>query len=177
MLNQEELESIGNTDMTYAREFVNNSHFHQMTVPKEHYKLMAFLSRRIDNQTIYDIGTYRGLSAIAMAANPTNKVISYDIENFVETGTPPNVEFRIGDCYQDAELLKSPLILLDVDPHDGLFEPKFVNWLVENNYKGTVVFDDIHLNEQMQLFWDNVTVEKYDLTDYGHYSGTGILVF
>jgi hypothetical protein len=112
-----------------------------------------------------------------MASNPSNRVISYDIADFLECTTPANVEFKIGDCYLDADMLKSPLISLDVDPHDGQFEKQFIAFLIANNYQGIVICDDIHLSPQMQDFWDSVTVKKYDVTEVGHYSGTGMIIF
>jgi hypothetical protein len=39
------------------------------------------------------------------------------------------------------------------------------------------MLDDIHLNDDMKLFWNNITEEKYDLTSIGHWSGTGLVVF
>ena len=50
---------------------------------KEHYKLLAYLSSFFNNETIVDIGTYRGLSALALSYNSSNKIITYDIiDNF-----------------------------------------------------------------------------------------------
>lgn len=176
-INLQELNNVKNIDISFALQFVSAQHYTWMTAEKEHYKLLSFLSFKFNNSIIYDIGTYRGLSAIALAANKTNKVISYDIENFIETSIPDNVEFIIGNCYNDANILQSPLICLDVDPHDGVFEPKFITWLHENNYKGLLVLDDIHLNKSMEKCWNEITLEKYDVTEIGHYSGTGIVVF
>lgn len=176
-LTQEELDTIKNVNLAFAKNYVNDAHYAQMTADREHYRLLAYLSSRMSNCTVYDIGTYRGLSAIALSANTTNQVVSYDIVDYVQCSKPDNVEFRIGDCYQDSELLKSPLISLDVDPHDGVFEPKFIQYLQDNNYHGILVLDDIHLNESMNNFWNQVTQTKFDLTEYGHYSGTGLVVF
>ena len=38
-------------------------------------------------------------------------------------------------------------------------------------------FDDIHLSRQMDNFWDGLKNDKYDLTEIGHHSGTGIAIF
>lgn len=177
MLNLEELKNVKDVDLSYTYEYVTSQHYQWLTADKEHYKLLAYLSSKMDNTVIYDIGTYRGLSAVAMAANKTNKVISYDIVDLVEITSPKNVEFKVGNCYEDEGLAKAPLILLDVDPHDGVFEPQFIKWLKENNFKGLLVLDDIHLNEGMEKFWNDIDLEKYDVTEFGHYSGTGIVVF
>jgi hypothetical protein len=39
------------------------------------------------------------------------------------------------------------------------------------------MFDDIHLNSEMSNFWDGLENEKYDLTDIGHHTGTGIAIY
>jgi hypothetical protein len=39
------------------------------------------------------------------------------------------------------------------------------------------MLDDIHLNEAMINYWNSFTEEKYDLTNIGHWSGTGMVIF
>lgn len=179
MLTLDDLKEVESTDLEFALEFVNARHYAQMTAPKEHYKLLAFLAKKTKgkNKTFYDIGTYKGLSAIALAANSQHKVVSYDIVNYLECKTPDNVEFKIGDFYEDKKILKSPIILTDVEPHTGEFETKLLNWLIENNYKGLLIIDDIHLTPEIENFWNQIELEKIDATEYGHYSGTGIVIF
>jgi len=146
----------------------------------DHYALLCWISEHFDNTTIYDLGTFRGMSALALAANPTNKVITYDIDPFPTeriSNPPSNIEFVVGNFFEDPEVLKSPLIMFDVDPHNGIIEREFLNWLEANKYKGMVFFDDIHLNVPMQAMWDSITREKYDLTEFGHYSGSGLVVY
>jgi hypothetical protein len=171
------LNKVKNTNMVFAKAYLPEHQYVMLERDNEHYKLLAHLANNLHDATIYDIGTYKGLSAIAMASNPSNCVVSYDIGNFLDCTTPTNVEFKIGDCYLDPGMLESPLISLDVDPHDGEFEKQFISYLVANDYKGIVICDDIHLNPQMQDFWDSVTVKKFDVTEVGHYSGTGMIVF
>jgi hypothetical protein len=79
---------------------------------------------------------------------------------------------------EDSETIKGcKLILLDIDPHDGIQETVFTNKLANINYKGFIICDDIHLNIGMRNWWNSLNVEKYDLTDIGHMSGTGMLVY
>ncbi len=166
-------------DLSYAKPYIRTTFdYEQVTAPKEHYRLLAHLSYKFNNQTLYDIGSYRGLSAIALAANQENKVISYDIDDFLRVEKMNNVEYKIGNCYEDPGLLSSPLIMLDVDPHEGTFEQSFVEYLLKQEYKGVVVLDDIHLNPAMIQFWNWISgVEKHDITEYGHHSGTGLVIF
>ena len=142
----------------------------------EHYRLLAFISKLYNGVNLLDIGSYQGSSAIALSFNKKNKVISYDIEHQPEIADIkiPNIEFIKGNVIKDE--ITAPFILLDTY-HDGTFEQDFVDHLIKIKYKGLVMFDDIHLNREMDNFWDGLKNEKYDLTEIGHHSGTGIAVF
>lgn len=76
-------------------------------------------------------------------------------------------------------LLQSSFILLDIDPHDGVLEYEFYEWLCDNDYRGFMVCDDIWYFEGMRKnFWYKIPYEhKIDLTEEGHWSGTGIIRF
>lgn len=143
----------------------------------EHYTLLTALSHCFSDSVIFDVGTFRGSSALALSSNQNNRVVTYDVSDLITHDLPENVEVKIGDYKEDAELLTAPLIVFDVDPHDGVLEQELVDFLVANNYQGVVVFDDINLNEDMQAFWASLTQEKYDISDKGHWSGTGIVFF
>ena len=142
----------------------------------EHYRLLAFISKLYNGVNLLDIGSYQGSSAIALSFNKKNKVISYDIEHQPEIADIkiPNIEFIKGNVLKDE--ITAPFILLDTY-HDGTFEKDFVDHLLKIKYKGLVMFDDIHLSAKMYNFWDGLKNEKYDLTEIGHHSGTGIAVF
>ncbi len=145
---------------------------------KEYYVLLMNVSNLVNNTIIYDIGSYRGHSAVALSSNQSNKVISYDIGNYIDlNSTPSNVEYRVGDFFENLDILLSPLIYFDTDPHDGQLETEFVKWASSSGYKGTVLFDDINLNDKMKAFFASVTQEKYDISDIGHQSGTGVVFF
>jgi hypothetical protein len=152
--------------------------YNLMCDPNEHYMLLSYLSYQYNNVNIFDLGSYRGFSAIALSSNPTNKIISYDIDYFLDIlDRPKNVEFRIGDFFTELDILSSPLIMFDVDPHDGEIEFEFIEWLSKKQYKGSVIFDDIHLNSNMRNFWKNIKQDRIDLTEFGHWSGTGMVKF
>ena len=146
---------------------------------KEHYRLIAYLSTRFDNTCIFDIGTNKGYSALALSYNSSNQIISYDIENLRRLNGQPEsnrIEFLIGDVLEDERLLSAPLIMLDTD-HDGTFENQFYQFLKSNQYNGFLFLDDIHLNNAMIRFWNSITEPKVDLTDIGHFSGSGLVDF
>lgn len=161
---------------------------------KEHYKLISFIAKQFPDGSVFvDVGTAHGHSAIALTSNNKSKVITYDlIDRFIrENPTPykktiknhPRIDFRVKNCLEAKEfdeVKKSPLIFLDVDPHDGNQERIIVNMLKMADYKGVILCDDIHLNEGMRKWWNNEIpngIKKMDLTKYGHWSGTGALIF
>jgi len=146
---------------------------------KEHYQLLAYLTTRFQDATFFDIGTLKGYSALALSYESANRVISYDIADFKELTHPEqltNIEYRIGNALDAPELLSSAMILLDT-AHDGEFETQVYSFLKQNHYRGLLVLDDIHLNDPMKQFWGSIDLPKEDVTDIGHWSGTGIVDF
>ena len=72
--------------------------------------------------------------------------------------------------------MSSDIIMLDTD-HDGVFEEAFYSFLKSSNFSGILLLDDIHLCDEMKQFWAAITEPKYDITEYGHFSGTGLVCF
>jgi len=148
---------------------------------REHYKLLSYYSTQYSNTTLLDIGSYKGCSALALSYNGTNTVKSFDISTGLKQlySYPTNVEFIVDDVSKPeykSLIMSSPFIMLDTD-HNGIFEHMFYEYLKDIKYTGTVMFDDINFNEAMKLFWKSIKHEKYDLTDIGHHSGTGLVIF
>lgn len=150
----------------------------------EHYKLLSFFSDLFTDELILDLGTRDGLSALCLSWNQKNSVITYDLspkpvemENF--ESLIPNCEFKQMNVFdEDIETIKkSKLIFLDLDPHDGVQEKKFMDILNDINYKGIVICDDIKWFSEMSKWWNEITTVKYDVTNFGHGSGTGIIDF
>lgn len=166
-------------DTKYIEQYASFTNISYMSWPsgREHYRLLMFVSNLFDNSLIYDVGTNRTMSALALSMNPKNKVKSYDVVKVLPENPPvQNVEYILGNCTQDSDLINAPFIFLDVN-HDGLFEMEFYNHLKQINYKGMLMLDDIHLNEPMKQYWNQFQEPKYDLTGIGHWSGTGLVVF
>lgn len=175
-------ENISKIDLTRFSRYVANpehrNYFFDVDF-KEHYRLIAHLSTGFGQSVIFDIGTNLGYSALALSYNDTNRVISYDLVECKQLNHADelnNIEYRIGDVLADTRLLESPLIMLDTD-HDGVFENKFYTHLKENNYKGLLFLDDIHLNPPMREFWSSIAEPREDITDLGHWSGSGLVDF
>lgn len=160
--------------------------FFGLEAGKEHYKLLAWLSHNIDGErTLYDMGTLYGFSALALSANPRHVVVTCDLQDLVPAEVQtykarPNITFAKKSC-TDADVLdaaaKSAVVVLDVDPHDGVTETQVVSMLEKRNFKGLLVCDDIKLNHSMQYFWNRVKQPKWDVTHLGHWSGTGLVCF
>ena len=172
----EELDGI---DMSFIETWLNKDDTGYMhhSSGREHYRLLTYISTLYDDKIIFDVGTNECRSAVCLANNNHNRVKSYDIIQVLpENPTLNNIEFILGDSTKDLDILSSPFIFIDVD-HDGIYEEKFLKFLKEHNWKGLLLMDDIHLNADMKRVWESINTEKYDLTNKGHWSGTGLAVF
>lgn len=151
---------------------------------KEHYRLLAYITSLYQGANLFDIGTYKGFSALALSKNKNNKVYSYDILNEPEieyltkyTNLSTNIHFKIKDVILDRDiLLNSPFIILDT-AHDGIYENIFIEFLIKNNWNGLLLLDDIYEFPELTKIWKSIKLEKYDLTEKGHWSGTGLVIF
>jgi len=117
---------------------------------------------------------------LAMSYSSNTKIISYDIVDFKTIrNLPKNVEYRLGDFRLDPQVLQSPFIFIDVDPHDGIQEQAFHEFFLANNYKGLVMWDDIKILGT-KSWWDSInekSIIKIDLSQTGHWSGTGLIIY
>lgn len=153
---------------------------------ENHYYLLSYLSFLFNNSIIVELGTHHGTSSLALSINKTNKIITYDINNLYGVSPQPdNVDRRIGNIFslnEELTLLNAAMIFLDTS-HTGEFERQIYDYLLVNNYKGILLLDDIHWNNEMRIFWSNITTTKYDITDIGHgvcpqgIAGTGLVDF
>lgn len=161
---------------------------------KQHYRLLSEIASHYSGKTIIDIGTHGGFSAYALSLTPEvgqNKIISLDIVNNVTPEMHQLLKERdvvlslenvmISEIrestYWKSILLESAFIFLDIDPHEGSLEYDFYLFLRNNDYKGFVICDDIWYFKGMRdNFWFKIPLyDKQDITDMGHWSGTGIL--
>jgi hypothetical protein len=179
------IEELNLIDLSQYSEQSKNTgapvHWFYLPAGREHYRLLAFISQQVQNKELVDIGTYQGSSAIALAFNQKNRVISFDLfkNSLIDLINIKNIQFKIDNVLSDiytSILLNSPVIFLDTD-HDGVFEQLLYDHLHNIGYEGILILDDIHLNSEMKFFWNSISKEKYDLTKKGHWSGTGIVIF
>jgi predicted O-methyltransferase YrrM len=154
----------------------------------QHYQLLATIASSCPDDTKFlEIGTRIGISSLAIhqGSGGGNRIslTTCDLEDNIPEGKSvkafPDIKFLVKDGF---ELLGSDqswdIIFIDVDPHDGVQERRMINKLIEIDFKGIVILDDIHLNAEMQALWDWIPVRrKVDLTKFGHNSGTGVVLF
>jgi predicted O-methyltransferase YrrM len=170
------------------QEYLVDKTYYDKAPGQQEYRLYSYLSTLFDNQIILDIGTFNGRSAIALSHNDKNKVISYDIHDHIKQldhkiYTKKNIEFRIKNVFDDLtpELIKkTKIVVIDID-HFGNVESEIINRLDELGFSGIVLLDDIYHpspeeREAMQRLWGNINYEKYDVTKYGHTTGTGLFL-
>lgn len=156
----------------------------------EPYSLYAYISTLINNKIILDVGTRMGLSALAFSYNENNKIISYDLkEQGASNIQKENIQFKIMDFRNDDSLDYDnvEVIMIDVDPHDGIQEREMYDFLKNKNWSGLLILDDILDSwsvvisganpQEMHRWWNEIAEEKYDLSNVGHYSGTGLVNF
>lgn len=155
---------------------------------QEIYKLLAAISKQLPAEAVVsDVGTFVGSSALALSYNSDVHVMTYDVTNHImkADGTKtitfrPNIARKIvsGQAVI-SKIAESLVVMLDIDPHDGIEEAKFVHKLKQLGFKGLLVVDNININDAMNNFWQNVPQElkKVDVTSVGHWVGTGIIVF
>jgi hypothetical protein len=176
-------EDVNSIDLLELSKLVKNDEhrgYFLDVVGKEHYKLIAYFSTLFDNSNLLDIGTNRGCSSLAMSYNITNKVHSFDLYELKELHNwSTNITYYIDNILKDEYknlVLSSSFILVDTF-HDGSFEREFHNYLKDVGYVGYLILDDIKLNNEMIDYWNSIQEEKYDISDFGHWSGTGLVIF
>ena len=179
---------------------------YNMGIGVEHYKLLSCISHQIKNGIIIDIGTHHGNSAISLGYSLINKsnnlLYSFDIKELIQNSCRNYFEnYSINYCLENIFdeniknkykqlLLSSSMILIDIDPHNGILEYEMYLWLKNNNYKGFILYDDIFIKKghiandydktitNMTDFWNKIPEnEKINITNIGHWSGTGLVCF
>lgn len=171
------------TQAQHVAPFVPNwyqPYYHQPS-GQEHYRLLMYISQQYNYEILADVGTNRGASAVALAFNPSNLVYSVDLVDCKEgEPLPKNCEYVIGNMLWESnildQILKCKFIMLDID-HEYHNEIQIYKRLIDSGWKGIMLCDDIHLNEPMKRFWNEVDAPKLDITKYGHISGTGAIIF
>jgi predicted O-methyltransferase YrrM len=163
------------------------------TWPGEHYKLLAGLVGALDARRVVEIGTFTGMSALALleALPADGRLTTFDIKpwrDFPDTWLTEN-DFADGRLVQEIADIAAPGVIgryrelfeaadfIFIDgPKDGVTEPKFLAALASLDLPRSpiVMFDDIRVINMVAI-WRGVARPKLDLTSFGHWSGTGLI--
>ena len=146
----------------------------------EHYRTLKYLSYQFDNSWLLDLGTRAGASAICLASNQSNKVMSVDItdkerkEHNFDFSNFPNIEFVLDGAQGVPSSFydRFSLILIDLD-HNGKTEERILRKIKTSSFTGVLILDDIIKFRALKVEWNNITYPK-QILDYAHHTGTGI---
>jgi predicted O-methyltransferase YrrM len=161
--------------------------------PGEHYKLLAALALVLKPRRVIEIGTFQGLSALALKGSlpPEGEVITVDIVPWQQihgsSFRPSDFEDGrlrqvIGDLanreffakFEDT-LTKCDVLFVDA-PKNVIFERTLIQHLsgIRLPDHALVLFDDIRQWNMLEI-WRKIDRPKLDLTSFGHWTGTGIV--
>lgn len=185
VLNKTEIDSIDLSTLNKYVEWHSNFQYFNLEAGKEHYKLLAYLSKTLECKKLIDIGTYLGYSAVALSFDDSKHIDSYDIfdwiptadENKTTVAARANVKTHVSDYISDlANICKdTDLVMIDID-HSGATEREIMQTLRDCRYTGLVLIDDTKLNAEMIRFFADIPEKKLDISAVGHHSGTGLVI-
>jgi predicted O-methyltransferase YrrM len=161
--------------------------------PGEHYKLLAGIIAVCKPQIVVEIGTFTGLSALAMreALPADSRLVTFDIipwNKFPDTClsaadfASPRLEQIIADVSvpevmrRHADLFQSADVIFADGPKDGQFEQTLLDRMEELRLPKSplVILDDIRVWNMLAI-WRGIRRPKLDVTSLGHWSGTGLI--
>lgn len=161
--------------------------------PGEHYRFLAACVQQLQPRLVVEIGTFTGLSALAMKSRlpSEGRAVTYDVVPWSRVDSSAltaadldgRLEQRLGDladpeffASQAETLAAADLVLLD-GPKDGRFERRFLEHYLPIFRAGqaVLVVDDIRFVNMIQL-WRDLPYPKLDVTSFGHWTGTGLVV-
>jgi len=161
--------------------------------PGEHYRLLAALVKLLQPKQVVEIGTFRGMSALALKKflPSAGTITTFDIvpwESVPDTFLRPEdfeddrLRQQISDLSNAAvfelnrSLIQQTELLFVDGPKDGIFERKLLQQLetVDFHKPLLLVMDDIRFWNMLAI-WQDIARPKLDLTSFGHWSGTGLV--
>lgn len=143
----------------------------------EHYKLLAWISSQVKKGSIVEVGCHEGAGALALSYSG-RKVETFDLMDKCHPKIKEVVKFTLAEGFNSLEAAKKAKVVFVDAIHSGVFELEFLQELMKENNKPVIIFDDIHLNDEMKAFWSEVQklgIDSQDWTDIGHWSGTGVV--
>ncbi|MBI2060484.1 MAG: methyltransferase [Nitrospirae bacterium] len=163
------------------------------TWPGEHYRLLAAIVQILKPKLAIEIGTFTGLSALAMKAFLPLESTLATFDTVDWSSHPEYVlqedDFMGGRLIRHMDDVSDPAVfpkyrdlfaraqLIFVDAaKDGVMEYKLWNNLQTLKPAGAclLIFDDIRLWSMLR-FWRQIPLPRLDLTSFGHWTGTGLV--
>lgn len=159
--------------------------------PGEHYKLLAGFVMALKPKIVVEIGTEKGLSALALKKYmpKSSKLVTFDtrpwnsIDTYLkETDFNKNFVQYTDDLSNHEQAVKHSALLKSADlifvdaAKDGKMEYQFFENFEKIGLKkgAIVIFDDIRVWNMLR-FWQEIKKPKIDLTSFGNWSGTGVV--
>lgn len=161
--------------------------------PGEHYRLLVAILEELKPRNVLEIGTYTGLSAVAMvpaledgARLTTVDIIPWDRipGSYLKHSDFADSRLRqiVCDLGQPQEAKKHAALLREADiifidaAKDGVLERMLLANFASVGLKpgALLVFDDIRIWNMLHI-WREVAHPKLDLTSFGHWTGTGLV--
>ncbi|MGA3068467.1 MAG: methyltransferase [Tepidisphaeraceae bacterium] len=163
--------------------------------PGEHYKLLAGFVKVMQPKTVIEIGTFTGLGTLCLLKYlpQGSRLVTFDLIAWNQT--PERVlrdsDFAGGRLTQQYDDLSYPpgfeknralleaadLILVDA-AKDGLQEWRFIQNFAQCRFRNAplIIFDDNRVWNMLPI-WRSIDRPKLDLTSFGHWSGTGLVLW
>ena len=162
--------------------------------PGEHYKILSSIVKATNAKEVVEIGTYTGLGALSIkeGLNPLGKITTYDLISWDKLGFESHFtidDFKDGSIKQilgdlseniffeeNLETLnRSDIIFMDASKDDN-FEYKMLKQFLKLKPKigKLLILDDIKFINMIDL-WRSIKSPKFDISSFGHWSGTGIV--
>ena len=149
-----------------------------------HCRLLNWIAKQFQNEEIIVITSQNHNSALAVSSS-SNHITNFQIHNKKEELNQNNIQViseqkwtdEIRQKYQNL-LLKSALIIFDIDVLNGHIQYEFYCYLCSKKYNGLLLVSQIWKQKEMRdHFWYKINCsKKLDLTQYGgHINGTGII--
>lgn len=165
------------------------------TWPGEHYRLLAGFVAHLQPRCVVEIGTFTGISCLSLKqCLPAGSTLTtFDLipwDDFPDTCLA-KADFEDGRLRQvigdvadpaafdrHAELFAAAELLFVDGPKDRVFEPAFAANLdrLPAGRPRWVLFDDIRDLNMLQ-FWRDIRHPKLDLSSFGHWTGTGLVLW
>lgn len=169
-----------------------------INTPDHHYSFLRAAVRAIGARRVVEVGTASGLSAACfLMEDSVSRVDSFDLISLEQnhgwgstaaesltrkylSESMGRFEQHVTDLTDDINwerhrhlFASANLIFVDA-VHDGNFEKILCERLLEEiDGETLLVFDDIRLGA-MIAFWTNLPMDRFDVGQLGHISGTGL---